>query len=153
MWDTVFNIANLLALAMWAILILLPRKPFAMALVLYCGVGLLCLTYVVLLVGLVSGVFDPVREAGAGAANFGDFSLSGIADLFRSEGGVTTGWVHYLAFDLFIGVWIARDADAKGFSRWVQAPILLATFMAGPLGLFVWLLMRERRARAAGRWS
>ncbi len=63
------------------------------------------------------------------------------------------GWVHYLAFDLFVGLWIARDADAKGFSRILQAPILAATFLAGPLGLFVWLLVREPRARALGRWS
>ena len=153
MWDTIFNLANLLALVMWSILIALPRKPFLMAAVLYCGIGLLCLTYVALLVGLVSGLLDPVREAGAGAADFTDFSLAGIADLFRSRGGVAIGWVHYLAFDLFVGLWIARDADAKGFSRWVQAPILFATFMAGPLGLFVWLIVRERRARASGRWA
>ncbi|MEO0908688.1 MAG: abscisic acid-deficient protein Aba4 family protein, partial [Pseudomonadota bacterium] len=37
---------------------------------------------------------------------------------------------HYLAFDLFVGLWIARDADAKSISRLVQAPILLATLMA-----------------------
>ncbi len=58
-----------------------------------------------------------------------------------------------LAFDLFAGLWIARDADAKGFSRLLQAPILLATFFAGPLGLFLWLAIRERRARAGGRWQ
>ncbi len=153
MWDTVFNLSNTLALVMWAVLILLPRKPFLMAAVLYCGIGLLCLTYVVLLVGLVAGAFDPMREAAAGSANVLDFTLDGIADLFRSRGGIAIGWVHYLAFDLFVGLWIARDADAKGFSRMVQAPILLATFLAGPLGLFVWLIVRERRARASGRWA
>ena len=63
------------------------------------------------------------------------------------------GWVHYLAFDLFVGLWIARDADAKGFSRLLQAPILFATFMAGPLGLLLWLAIRERRARQSGRWQ
>ena len=66
---------------------------------------------------------------------------------------MTICWIHYLAFDLFVGLWIARDADAKGFSRFVQAPILLATFMAGPLGLFLWLAIREKRARAQGRWQ
>ena len=91
MWDTVFNIANLLALAMWAILILLPRRPFAMALVLYCGVGLLCLTYVVLLVGLVSGVFDPVREAGAGAAKCPPPSSEGSACCAATPSRRTSG--------------------------------------------------------------
>ena len=153
MWETLFDLANLLALIMWTVLILLPRKPFLLAAVLYCGIGLLCLTYVTLFAGLATGLLDPVRTPGAGAADFTDFSLAGIADLFRSKGGVTIGWVHYLAFDLFVGLWIARDADAKGFSRLAQAPILLATFLAGPLGLFVWLIVRERRARTSGRWS
>ncbi|MGB7370825.1 abscisic acid-deficient protein Aba4 family protein, partial [Erythrobacter sp.] len=59
---------------------------------------------------------------------------------------------HYLAFDLFVGLWIARDADAKHASRWLQAPILLATFLAGPLGLLVWLVVREPAARRSGRF-
>jgi len=58
------------------------------------------------------------------------------------------GWTHYLAFDLFIGQWIARDADNKGFNRLVQLPFLFLTLMAGPIGLLLWLVVRERRARA-----
>jgi hypothetical protein len=74
-----------------------------------------------------------------------------VRALFMSDGGVVIGWTHYLAFDLFTGLWIARDADAKGFSRIVQAPFLAVTFMAGPIGLLSWLMVRERRARATGR--
>ena len=51
---------------------------------------------------------------------------------------------------IFTGLWIAKDADQKRFSRLVQAPILILTFLAGPFGLGVWLLVRERRARAVG---
>ena len=64
-----------------------------------------------------------------------------------SEGGIVIGWTHYLAFDLFVGLWIARDADDKGFSRLVQLPFLLVTLLAGPIGLGSWLLVRETRAR------
>ena len=42
-WETVFGTANLLAMVMWAGLILLPRWPALLAAVLYAGVGLLCL--------------------------------------------------------------------------------------------------------------
>ena len=93
---------------------------------------------------------DQVGGTGA-SMDFG--SIEGVRAIFASDGGVTVGWAHYLAFDLFVGLWIARDADAKHFSRIVQAPILLATFMAGPLGLLVWLVIRERRARAQGRFQ
>ena len=150
MWDTAFAAANLLALVMWVALILLPRWPALLAAVLYLGVGLLCLAYALGVVGIVSGMLDPVGGNGPGL-DFG--SIEGIRSIFASDGGVTVGWIHYLAFDLFVGLWIARDADAKGFSRFLQAPILLATFLAGPLGLLIWLAIRERRARAGGRWT
>lgn len=149
MWDTVFSAANLLAMLMWAALILLPRWPALLAAVLYVGVGLLCLAYSVGIIGILSGGFDP-----AGPEGSADFTtIAGVRAIFASDGGVTIGWMHYLAFDLFVGLWIARDADGKDFSRWVQAPILVATFMAGPLGLFAWLIIREKRARAQGRWQ
>jgi len=77
----------------------------------------------------------------------------GVRTLFASDAGVTIGWTHYLAFDLFVGIWIARDGDDKYVSRFIQAPILLATFLAGPLGLGIWLLVREPAARKQGRWT
>ena len=76
-----------------------------------------------------------------------------VARLFETREMLLAGWLHYLAFDLFVGLWIARDADAKGFSRLVQLPILFLTLMAGPIGLLIWLLVRERRARAAAKAS
>ena len=146
MWDTVFSIANALALVMWVALVFLPRWPALLAAILYLGVGLLSAAYAVFLIAVVTGI----APGGEG----GDFSsIEGVRQIFSSDAGVTIGWIHYLAFDLFVGLWIARDADAKGFSRLVQAPILFATLMAGPLGLFLWLAIRERRARAGGRWQ
>lgn len=153
MWPAVFGATNLVALAAWAILLALPRRPFAMACVLYLGIGLLSLVYAVLLVLLVTGAVDPLRDAGLPPHDLADLSLAGIKSLFRSDGAIVLGWTHYLAFDLFVGLWIARDADAKGFSRLAQAPVLLATFLTGPLGLVIWLAIRERRARALGRWE
>lgn len=146
MWDTVFSIANALALLMWVALVFLPRWPALLAAILYLGVGLLSAAYAIFLIAVVAGIV-PGGEGG----NFS--SIEGVRQIFASDAGVTIGWIHYLAFDLFVGLWIARDADAKDFSRLVQAPILLATLMAGPLGLVLWLLIRERRARAGGRWQ
>ena len=117
-----------------------------MALILYGGVMMLCLAYVAMLVALLTRMVDPLPVTGLESQGF-SYSLQGIRQLFQSDGGIVLGWTHYLALDLFAGLWIARDADAKEFRRWVQVPILLATFLAGPLGLFVWLVMREKRAR------
>ena len=141
MWESIFGLVNITAIIAWVILIFLPRTPILASVVLYLGVGMLCLIYAIGLIGIVTGGFDPVGPEGPGM----DFSsIQGIQAIFLSQGGTVVGWTHYLAFDLFVGLWIARDADPKGFSRFLQAPILLATFMAGPVGLLIWLLVRER---------
>lgn len=152
MWDGIFAATNLIAVAGWATLLLLPRRPALLAAVLYLGVGLLCLAYAAMLAGMVGGWLDPLRTPGTPEPDMADYSVGGLMNLFASPGAIVLGWTHYLAFDLFAGLWIARDADAKGFSRTAQAPVLLATFLVGPVGLGIWLLLRERRARAQGRW-
>ena len=150
-WDFLFGFTNAVALMGWVMLAALPRGPKTMALVMYGGVAMLCLIYAVMFVLLFGNLVDPGRVAGAVAPDLSDYSVAGIRALFASDGGIVIGWTHYLAFDLFVGLWISRDADNKGFSRLAQAPILLLTYLAGPIGLFLWLAIRERRARAAAR--
>jgi Domain of unknown function (DUF4281) len=146
-WNAWFSMVNLLALIAWAGLIFLPRWPALLSGVLYLGVGLLCLIYATGLIGLLSGLIPNPQGGGA------DFTtIAGVRSIFASDAGVTVGWTHYLAFDLFVGLWIARDGDAKNISRFLQAPVLFATFMAGPLGLGLWLLLREPAARKQGRF-
>jgi hypothetical protein len=146
-WNAWFSMVNLLALIAWTGLILLPRWPALLSGILYLGIGLLCLIYATGLIGLVSGL---IPNPQGGGVNF--TTIEGVRSIFGSDGGVTIGWTHYLAFDLFVGLWIARDGDAKNISRLIQAPVLLATFMAGPLGLLVWLGLREPIARRQGRF-
>jgi hypothetical protein len=151
MWESLFSLTNFVAVIAWALLLLAPRRPLTYSTILYAGVGLLCLAYAAMLVALVTRLVDAGSVPGAGPFDPADYSIEGLRKLFLSDGGLVTGWTHYLAFDLFVGLWISRDADAKGFSRLVQAPILLLTFLAGPIGLLIWLAIRERRARRAGR--
>ena len=95
-----------------------------MALLRYGLVGLLSLAYAALIF-----VFFFRVEGG------GFDSIARVRVLFLSDPALLAGWIHYLAFDLFVGVWIALRADAIGVSRLLQTPILLATFIFGPVGL------------------
>lgn len=147
MWDSIFGFTNIVALVAWALLLLGPRGPNTMAMILYLGVGLLCLTYLALIVGFHLDWLDPNRLLGTPPPNFLDYNVAGLRNLFMSDGGLVLGWTHYLAFDLFVGQWVAKDADHKGFSRIVQVPFLLLIFMVGPVGFLVWLIVRDRRAR------
>ncbi len=149
MWPLLFSLTNAMALAGWVVLVFLPRKPLALSAVLYLGVALLCLIYAVCFALFLTGSVDPGALPGAGEPGFG--SIAAVRALFMSDAGVVIGWTHYLAFDLFTGMWIARDADAKGFGRVLQVPFLAATFIAGPVGLLGWLFVREPAARAMAK--
>lgn len=136
-FDALFGLAGTVAMTGWAALILLPRHRLVVAAVRDGIVGLLAVAYA----ALVFVFFFRVEGGGFG-------SIAEVRALFLSDPVLLAGWIHYLAFDLFVGVWIATRADGLGIGRLVQAPILLATFLFGPLGL---LLFQGCRAVPAPR--
>jgi hypothetical protein len=69
-------------------------------------------------------------------------SLDGVASLFTNRWMLLAGWIHYLAFDLFIGSWEVRDAKEKGINHLWVVPSLGLTFMFGPAGLVLYFLTR-----------
>jgi len=65
--------------------------------------------------------------------------------------GIFVGWVHYLLFDLFVGAWEARDAQRRGVSHGLLIPCLILTYMAGPFGLLLYVVLRA--ATKKGGWQ
>jgi hypothetical protein len=139
-WETIFAAANLWAIPFWLLLAFGPRTELTIRIVTYGGVGLLALTYAILLPLMMTGMVDPVNRAGGAIADL--TSLAGVMSFFDSKGGATVGWIHYLAFDMLTGIWVARNADRHGYARWLQFPILFFVFMLGPVGLTLYLLLR-----------
>lgn len=148
-WDAIFGLTNAITMIGWILLAVLPRRPLTLSLVLYLAVGLLCLIYLIVFIALFGNLVDPARMGGAPEPELLDYSIAGLRPLFMSDGGIVIGWTHYLAFDLFVGLWIARDADAKSVGRLVQLPFLFLTLMAGPIGLLLWLGFRGTRSRSS----
>ena len=50
-----------------------------------------------------------------GSSEGGFSSLSEVAELFGNPWILLAGWIHYLAFDLFVGCWEVRDARERGY--------------------------------------
>jgi hypothetical protein len=69
-------------------------------------------------------------------------SLEGVMKLFTSPNAVLAGWVHYLAFDLFVGAWEVRDARRHGIHHGFVIPCLVLTLGLGPVGLLLYLGLR-----------
>jgi len=137
-WEVIFNSANVFALICWLFLLFAPRREKIIPYIFMIGCGLMALTYSVLIVGLITGILD---MGGPRSGNLS--SLSGVIAFFQSRGGATTGWIHYLTFDLLVGVWVAGNADRHGFHRLVQIPVLLLTYLLGPMGLTLYLVIRK----------
>jgi hypothetical protein len=133
--SSLFNWASRLAMLAWALLVIHPFWHGA-TLVVSIIITLLCALYVYL-------VFLGKRHDLAGASSGGSFSsLHGVMKLFKNPRGTLAGWVHYLAFDLFVGLFIVLDAQQQNISHWYLMPILLATLMLGPSGLLIYVLLR-----------
>ena len=70
-----------------------------------------------------------------------------VSQLFNNDALLLAGWVHYLAFDLWVGSWEAGDAVKNGIHRLIMVPCLLLTFMFGPIGLLLYIIIRTIKTR------
>jgi hypothetical protein len=129
--EQMFSICNLIAMAGWLILIFAGKRRWAAPLVAGAILPLLlAIVYGVLVIG----------HWGESQGGFG--SLAGVAALFTNPWLLLAGWIHYLAFDLFIGSWQVRDAARNGISHWWVVPCLVLTFLFGPIGLLLYSILR-----------
>lgn len=138
MYDQIFQLSNLLVMPFWALMIVLPfwrwtqriiRSPWIAAPA--------ALLYAALVLPQIGGLL----------AELANPQLAQIAALLGTPAGATIGWVHFLAFDLFVGRWVYLDSRERHLSAWLVSPILFFVLMFGPLGLLLYLLVR----RFAGR--
>lgn len=136
--ETIFSGASLLAMVAWlglSLAVVTPPGRLRQRLLFVAGRIVpvaLCVLYAYL---LVSGLNTPSEG--------GFSSLSSVVTLFSYPGNMLGGWVHYLAFDLLVGRWIIDDTLSKGRYRVPLLLVLPATFMFGPLGLLLYLLVRS----------
>ena len=128
--EALFSFASTTALLAWAVLILFQRTRRAADVVTTVAVVLFASAYVVIL-----GTQWPGSEGGFG-------SLEAVAMLFSNRWLLLAGWIHYLAFDLLVGRWEAHDGGRLGISPWLLAPILFLTFMFGPAGWLLYMVLR-----------
>lgn len=128
--DQLFQIANPLALLGWLALALSPLAPrVAQAVALA-----IPLVLSVLYTGLVLAFWHQAP---------GGFSaLVEVQALFTHSHIALAGWVHYLAFDLWVGAWATRTARAEGIAHAFVLPCLALTFLFGPAGLLAFAVLR-----------
>jgi hypothetical protein len=135
--EAIFRASSFLVLPFWALIIVAPRwrwtarimrSPYV--------IGAAAALYVALVAARLGEVWPAVSRP----------TLAGVTMLLGSPAGATIAWVHFLAFDLFVGRWIYLDAQERGVSHWIVAPVLFLALMLGPAGFLVYLIVIAARA-------
>jgi len=130
--NDVFSLVNLLALSAWILLATLPRRRWIPDVLTAAIVpAMLAIAYVAIIA---------TRFAGSSG---GFSSLPAVATLFSDPWLLLAGWIHYLAFDLIVGSWEARDARERGIPHLLVLPCLALTFLFGPGGWLLYMAIRR----------
>jgi hypothetical protein len=139
-----FSIMNLVVAPLWLAMMIFPRARFTQRVVASPLFVLpIALVYVALVVPVLGEVLPAVLRP----------ELDTIRVLLGEERGATLAWVHFLAFDLFVGRWVFLDAQPRlaqrKLSPWLLSPVLFCILMLGPLGLTLYFALRTTLLRSA----
>ena len=139
--EQIFSLCGMLVLPGWLLLVFVPRWKW--------GAGLICPVVIPLLIALVY-LWLVATTFGRTPGGFG--SLAEVSLLFQNPRALLAGWIHDLAFDLFVGSWEVRDARRVGVHHLLVVPCLVLTFLFGPVGLLLYFVLRAslRRKLAVG---
>ncbi len=131
-YETIFNIFNSGILFFWILLLVFPKKVFTQKIIAFPWVPLVIAIGYVYFLSTTTGTFS---------ADFS--SLYGLTEMFQNAKprGVAAGWLHYLAFDFWVGCWMLKNSQEKRVKHvWMILP-LICTFMLGPLGIILYTLV------------
>lgn len=132
--EQLFSGSSMLAMLGWIILLASPLIPRAAQIASGAVIpGLLSILYATLIFAFWS------RTEG------GFESLAGVMQLFTFQEAALAGWIHFLAFDLFLGAWEVRTGKREGIPFYLVIPCLALTFMFGPIGFLLFMGLRVAR--------
>jgi hypothetical protein len=131
-----FNVSKYFALAGWFLVLVslfVPKTrrmiwPFTQ----FVAPGLLCFCYILMVWDGWSYLNLPYSFT----------ELRGIGDLYANFGPLTASWLHFLALDLFAGAWMVRDGVERNMPLLAIFVCLPFTFIFGPAGLLLYILLR-----------
>lgn len=135
--STIFQLGNSIVLLGWLLLFFAPKWKYTQPFILN---GLLVLFAIVYAYLLLSDIGD---------FKFDSFStLQNVRALFEKDNALAAGWLHYLAFDLFVGAYIVREIQRLQMPHWLAFIALPFTFMFGPMGYLIFIIIKTIRKNA-----
>ena len=68
--------------------------------------------------------------------------LDQLSKLFEDDLYIMIFWTHFIAINLFLGGWIVKDAEKLYINKILLSLPLIVTYLIGPLGLFIYWIIR-----------
>jgi hypothetical protein len=68
--------------------------------------------------------------------------LNELSRLFEDHLYIMIFWTHFIAINLFIGGWIVKDSQKFSINKVLMAVPLIVTYLIGPIGLFLYWIIR-----------
>ena len=135
--ETLYMWINLGVLPFWFILIVFPQSHLSRIFVTS-----------IFPIFILSGVYIFIlyRSYLIGYDFDGNFSLylglDELSRLFEDHLYIMIFWTHFIAINLFIGGWIVKDSQKFSINKVLLALPLILTYLIGPLGLFLYWIIR-----------
>ncbi len=134
---TIYQWVNLGVLPFWFLIIFFPNSQICRYLVSSVfPIFLLSAVYCFVLYKSYLNSYDFI----------GNFNLylgvSYLSNLFSDNTFLLLFWIHFVAINLFIGGWILRDSQKFIINKFILAFPLILTYLIGPIGLFLYWLIR-----------
>ena len=135
-YENIYLMANWGVLPFWLLLIILPNHGvtnfFAQSIIapLFLAIAYGFVAYNIFLEGNILDSFELYS------------GLDGIYSMFSNESFLLIFWIHFLAINLFLGAWIARDSNKYMTPRFFVIIALTLTYFTGPIGLLLYWFIR-----------
>lgn len=130
--EVIFKVCNTLVLPGWILLIAAPRwkwtKKMIDSFILPFLLGVVYLVLIAINIWHAEGGFS---------------TLQNVSLLFKNPAILLAGWIHYLAFDFFVGTWEVKDSHKNNVPHYAVVPCLILTFLFGPIGFVLYLVLKR----------
>ena len=157
--EAIYQVANIGVIPLWLLIIFAPTSKITQAFVNNLFIpSILAFTYGYLALEQIypSDSFNNITQKDSSGFLSGlkqdplDFlnnfklylGLDQLMVLMNNTLFVLIFWIHFLTISLFLGVWIANDAIKYNIHKLIVIFPLILTYFSGPIGLFLYLILR-----------
>ena len=135
--DTLYYWVNFGVLPLWFILMFFPQSNLCR----------IFITSIFPIFALSSVYIFMLYKAYLSSFDFiGNFNLyigiKNISDLMNNELFLMMFWIHFVSINLFVGGWIVKDSQRLSVNKILLVIPLITTYLIGPIGLFIYWLIR-----------